>query len=98
MSGVPRVGRLLDVVGLAVFLTGGGLVARAWLGFQEVQTFQPTPGGPPMEAMALADRFWLVQRVGVGLMVLGVAVFVGAWWVARSRVHGTGDVAPEGRS
>ena len=85
MSQVPRIGRLLDGVGLLVLLAGAALVARAFVGFQEVQSFQPGPDGPPMEAMALADSFWFMQRIGVGLMLVGVAVFVGAWWVARTR-------------
>lgn len=85
MSSVPRVGRLLDAAGFLVFAVGVALVGRAWLGFQEVQAFQPSPDGPPMAAMQLADRFLLVQRIGVALIVIGIGVFVGAWWVARQR-------------
>ena len=86
MSPVPRIGRVLDGVGLVILLVGTGLVGRAFLGFQEVQSFQPGPGGPPMEAMALADEFWVMQRIGVGLILAGIGVFVSAWWVARRGV------------
>ena len=85
MSAVPRIGRLLDGIGALVFLTGVALVGRAWLGFREVQSFQPGPGGPPMGAVIFADRFWLMQKVGVTVMIIGVGVFVGAWWIARRR-------------
>jgi hypothetical protein len=36
-----------------------------------------------MSAVAVADGFWRLQKIGTWLMVAGVAVFVLAWWVAR---------------
>ena len=80
---VPRIGRVLDAVGLVLFLVGAALFGRAWLGFQEVRAFVPGPEDPLWAAIELADRYWLMQRVGVAVMVVGVAVFVAAWWVAR---------------
>ncbi len=89
MSHVPRIGRILDLVGVAIFLVGAGLGVRAWLGFREVQNFVPAPDDPPMAAVQIADSFWRLQKVGVGLMLLGVAVFAVAWWVAgRGRSGG----------
>lgn len=84
-TSVPRVGRALDLVGLLFLVVGGGMVGRAWLGFRDVQAFQSAPGDPPMAAVQLADGFWMLQRIGVGLMLVGVAVFVLAWWVARRK-------------
>jgi hypothetical protein len=83
MAPVPRVGRILDLVGLLFLLAGGGLVGRAWVGFREVQGFVPPPDAPAMAAVAYADRFWRLQKVGAALMALGLAVFLMAWWVAR---------------
>ncbi|MDX1647712.1 MAG: hypothetical protein R3304_11260 [Longimicrobiales bacterium] len=83
MSSVRRIGRVLDVVGLLVFLAGGGLVVRAWMGFQSVPAFEPTGADGPWAAMQLADGFHRTQRLGVALMVVGVAVFVLAWWMGR---------------
>ena len=36
-----------------------------------------------MAALQLADRFRLIERTGVALMVIAVGVFVGAWWATR---------------
>ena len=80
---VPRIGRVLDTVGLVLFLVGAALFGRAWLGFQEVRAFVPGPEDPPWASIQLADGYWLMQRIGVGVMALGIAVFVAAWWVAR---------------
>lgn len=87
---VPRIGRVLDVAGLLVFLAGAGLFVRAWLGFQEVRAFVPGPDDPLWAATELANGYWRMQRVGVGVMVLGVALFVAAWWVARASAPGRG--------
>jgi len=83
MASVARIGRILDLVGLAAVALGGGLYARAWFGFREVEATAPGLVDVPTSAIEIADRFWLLERVGLGLMALGVVVFVGAWWVAR---------------
>lgn len=84
MSSVPRIGRALDLVGLIVFLMGLGMFVRSWVGFRtEVPAFEPGAGAPPMAAVELADGFWRLQRIGVGVMVAGVGIFVLAWWIAR---------------
>ena len=85
MAVVSRIGRLLDGVGLAAFLVGGGVYARAWFGFREVEASAPAFVGEKSSAIELADRFWLMERIGGGLMLLGIAVFVGAWWIERHR-------------
>lgn len=81
---VPRIGRTLDVVGLAVLLIGGAFVLRARTGYGEVQAYVPRPDDPPMAAMQLADGFYLLEKVGAGLILVGIGVFVTAWWVART--------------
>jgi len=83
MSDVPRIGRVLDVIGLLIFLAGGGLFARSWAGFRSVPDFQRAPGDVPMAAVAHADGFLRLQHIGVGLMLIGVGVFGLAWWMAR---------------
>lgn len=83
MKSVPRIGRVLDLVGIVFFLLGGGFVARAWIGFREVEGYVPPADAAAMTAVEFADQFWRIQKVGVGLMLIGVAVFVAAWWIAR---------------
>ena len=83
---VSRIGRLLDLAGLVLFLGGGAVAAWAWIGFQRVPDYQPPPDAPAWSAVAVADRYWLLQKIGTGLMFAGFAVFVIAWWVAR-RAH-----------
>ena len=85
MKPVPRIGRLLDLLGLVVFLAGGGLAARAWLGFREVEGFERSPDDATWAAVEMANGFWRLQKIGVGLMLVGVAVFFVAWWVARQK-------------
>lgn len=92
MSSVTRTGRILDLVGLFVFLAGSGFVTRAWFGFREVPAFQATSADPPWAAIQLADGFLRIQRVGVALMLVGVGVFVYAWWAERRR-HDAGGGA-----
>lgn len=80
---VPLIGRILDAVGLLVFLVGGGLVARAWIGFQSVPDLTQSPGALETAAVEYADGFWRLQKIGAALMILGVLIFVGAWLAAR---------------
>jgi len=82
-SPVPRIGRILDAIGLVFFLVGGALVARAWIGFRAVPDLTRSPGALETAAVEYADGFWRLQKIGVALMILGVVVFVGAWLAAR---------------
>ena len=84
MRNVPRIGRVLDLVGLVLFLVGAALYARAWVGFRGVSAFVPQADGPAWSAVAVANRFWRLQKIGAGVMLAGLAVFVLAWWVARA--------------
>jgi hypothetical protein len=94
MARVPVIGRLLDVAGLLLFASGGAVFARAWFGFDAVRDFQPSPGGPPWAAIRMADGYWRLQKVGVALMLVGVAVFLAAWWSARRPAASDGAVDP----
>lgn len=80
---VPRIGRILDAAGLVLFLVGGVVAAWAWIGFRGVPEYQPAPDAPAWSAVAVANGYWRLQKIGTGLMIAGVAVFVIAWWVAR---------------
>jgi len=80
---VPRIGRILDAAGLLVFVVGAGLYAWAWNGFRAVREYQPAIEDGAWAAVELADSYWRLQKIGTALMVVGIAVFVGAWWVAR---------------
>ena len=85
MKEVPRIGRMLDLAGLLIFLTGAGCYARAWFGFRSLPAYVPDPDGEPWASLEIADGFWRLQKIGVGLMVFGIAVFVIAWWIARRK-------------
>ena len=87
MKTVPRIGRILDLAGLVLFLGGGAVAAWAWLGFRGLPSYEPTPGALVGSAVALADGYWRLQKIGTSLMIAGVAVFVLAWWVARRPLH-----------
>jgi hypothetical protein len=84
MTKVPRIGRLLDLGGLVLLLGGGATCVRAWIGYESVTRFVPPGDGPAWGAVSVADGYLRLQRIGSGLMLAGVAVFVLAWWVARS--------------
>ena len=88
MKTVPRIGRILDLAGLLLFLAGAGCYARAWFGFRGMPTYVPDPDGELRTAVQVADGFWRLQKIGVGLMVAGIGVFVVAWWKARRRSDG----------
>ena len=79
---VPRIGRVLDLLGALLFASGGAAYAWAWAGFRRVREYQPTLQEGEWAAVRLADEYWRLQRIGTALMLAGLAVFVGAWWVA----------------
>jgi hypothetical protein len=89
---VPRIGRILDLAGLLLLLSGGVVVVWAWIGFDGVPDYQPAADAPAWSAVAVANGYWRLQKIGTALMGAGVGVFVVAWWVARTarRVAGPG--------
>lgn len=84
MKTVPRIGRMLDLVGLLLFMGGGATFVRAWIGFRSIPEYEPPIGGPDWATVNIADGYWRLQKIGGGLMLAGVAVFILAWWVARA--------------
>ena len=88
---------MLDVIGLLFLLVGAGLVVRAWAGFRGIRASAPSLD-PAVSAVEVADGFWGIQKVGVALILVGLAVFVGAWWVARPRAADavSSEESPEG--
>ena len=92
---VPRIGRILDLIGLGLFLAGGATFVRAWMGFTAVRAYQPTPDEGLWAATRLANHWLRIQWVGGALMLAGVAVFLAAWWVARSSAPGVAHSAQE---
>jgi small-conductance mechanosensitive channel len=92
LNNVPRIGRVLDAIGLVLFLGGGGAVAWAWAGFQ---SYVPPSDAPAWSAVEIANGYWRIQKIGVGVMLAGIAVFVLAWWVARRAVTPESATTPE---
>jgi len=75
-------GRALDLVGALLFLAGGSVFVWAWVGFQGVSAYDPSPEEGAWAAVRVADQYWRLQKIGTALMLAGIAVFVSAWWVA----------------
>lgn len=86
-SPVPRIGRVLDVVGLVVFLGGLGTYARAWIGMRRLGAAGADPSAPLFSGMREFQRWWELSRVGIALMVIGGLVALAAagvaWWLRR---------------
>lgn len=80
---VPRIGRVLDLVGLLVFLVGAALYVRAWLGLRGMDSFVPGAEAGAFAALERADALSALGRVGIALMIGGAVVGVVAAVVAR---------------
>lgn len=71
---VPRVGRVLDLVGLLLFLGGAALYARSWLGLRGMDEFTPGPDAPLFAAIERANALTRLGHIGLGFMAAGAAV------------------------
>lgn len=96
---VPRIGRVLDVVGLVLFLVGAGVYGRAWLGMQRLESVQPVSlDVTDFAALARFDELHQLSRVGLGIMAAGVLMAVAAMVVAKpvggKEPHAEGDGEP----
>ena len=79
---VPRIGRVLDVVGAVLFLAGAVVYARSWVGLRAMDEFVPGPDGAT-SALEHADRLSRIGRLGFALMLGGVLVAIAAAAVAK---------------
>ena len=86
---VPRIGRVLDGLGVLLFLVGGGIYLRAWWGLRRVET-NPDPPGESAGAFATVARvedLHALSDAGLALMaaalVVGVTAAVAARWKSR---------------
>lgn len=80
---VPRIGRVLDLVGLLLFLAGAAVYARAWFGLRDMEAFQRADTAPTFAALEHADALSRTGRIGLGLMAAAAVVAVLAALVAR---------------
>lgn len=80
---VPRIGRVLDLVGALLFLAGATLYARSWSGLRDMDAFVRAEGDVGFAAVERADALSRLGTTGVALMIAGVAVGVLAAVVAR---------------
>ena len=81
MTKVPRVGRALDLAGLALFLGGALCYGYAWAGLRAIQGARTARGAPP-GAIEEVDRLVVWSRTGATLMTLGIATGIIAALVA----------------
>jgi len=91
MKTVSRLGRTLDLVGLLVFMGGLAVFGRAWIGFRSVPAYRATPEEGVFATVRLADSYLRIERIGGAVMLVGVAVFVAAWWIERRRMRASGE-------
>ncbi|HKG90757.1 MAG TPA: hypothetical protein VKA84_02625 [Gemmatimonadaceae bacterium] len=85
---VSRAARLLDLLVLALLLAGGLCWLRGYLGLRSLRAgLPPTPGALPFAALRLADHYYLLSRVGVGMVVAGVVLAVAVAVMARRGVR-----------
>jgi hypothetical protein len=80
---VPRIGRVLDLVGAILFFGGAALYARSWLGLRDMEGFVRAEGDASFAAVERADALSRTGTYGVALMVAGVAVGILAAVIAR---------------
>ena len=80
---VPRIGRVLDVVGALLFLSGAVVYARSWLGLRAMDEFTRPEGAPMWAAAEHANALARLGRLGFALMACGVLVGVLAAVVAK---------------
>ena len=80
---VPRIGRVLDVVAALVFAIGAGLYARSWIGLRDMDQYVRPEGGDLFATVIHANELSRLGRIGLGIMIGGVAVGIIAAIVAR---------------
>lgn len=95
MKPVPRIGRILDIVGLLLFLVGAAFYVWAWIGFGTIPSFVRLPDAEPWATVAVANRYWRLQKIGVALMIAGIVGFMVAWWTARRALTRAAAAAPD---
>ena len=79
---VPRLGRVLDLVGVMILVAGASLYVHSWLGLRAMDDFVSTPEAP-RSAIEHADELSRLGRIGFALIVAGVLVAVAAAVVAK---------------
>jgi len=83
---VPRFARLLDLLGLVLFLAGAACYGWAWIGLEELRTVQPvSDNSQHFAAVARFNDLWELSRVGIGLMLAAGGVVAGAAFYAVVR-------------
>jgi len=80
---VPRLGRILDLVGVGFFLVGGALYGWAWLQLQGLAAEQPLSEGLGFAALQRFVHLSRLSRIGLILMAVGAAFAVVAAVTAR---------------
>ena len=81
---VPRIGRILDLVGALVFLAGAMVYARSWLGLRAMDRFERAAEDSAHAAVEHADALARLGRYGFLLMAAGAIIAVVAALVARA--------------
>ena len=89
---VPRVGRILDLGALLLFVAGAALYVRAWLGLRGMDSFVPDPSHAGFAALERADALSSLGRIGIYLMIAGAVTGVVAAVVARRVAGGQAGV------
>lgn len=80
---VPRVGRVLDVIGMLLVAGGAVVYGYSWVGLRGMDAYARPEGAPLFAAIARANELTRIGRVGLALVAAGIVVAVTAAVVAR---------------
>ena len=80
---VPRLGRVLDLAGLLVFLAGAGCYLYAQRGLDDIRTGRTVITGSMFATLNEAKAYSRVADLGMALAVGALVVFAVAFAVAR---------------
>lgn len=80
---VPRIGRILDAIGMLLVASGALVYAYSWVGLRGMDGYDRPESAPLFAAIARANELTRIGRVGIALVAVGVAVAVAAAVVAR---------------
>lgn len=82
-NSIRRTERVLDLASLGSIIGGFACYARSYLAMQVLQGGKLVPGAASHSAMQQFAYFRNLSEVGLGLVVLGVAIGVGSVFVNR---------------
>jgi hypothetical protein len=94
MPMVPRLGRLLDLIGLALMLAGGACYGWAYIGLVRLHDHPPTADHMLWVALAAFNHYNRVSTIGIVIAAIGLAVAITAAVVTHRSRRSPGVATP----